>query len=305
MSANYKLIDRLHLLRLTGKPLERGQQHGEAIKKILSSSTDPLALHVLAHKNQVLIERAIRTKMLGPVYEALILKVLMPRLPKEMRDIVETTIRASGTESKEAWLALFQPDMVMVLAAATTERFQNLFLEGIPGCSSAIVTQSPEHEFYFSRNLDYPAASAWERWPTIFYHEPDQGQKYFHVASLGIHTAGLTAANESGIAFSLHAHFSKKFQLGGTPIFFAGGQLLENSYCLDDAIKELKKFKPIGNWAFNLASFKENKAISVELSEGKVFVRESDPQGSLAHTNGFQNQELWPNQLHFTSAVVE
>jgi tetratricopeptide (TPR) repeat protein len=262
-----------------------------------------LALTPLSQKNQLLIDRASARipgggRLMRGLYEALVWERFL-RLPSPYRKRLEPFVRHSGISKKRLWLALFQPDMLMVLAATASPRTRNHFLQGLPGCSTVRVF-TPEGA-KFIRNLDYPAASHWERFPTVCYHEPSEAGllKHVSVTSLGIPSSGLTGWNEAGVAISLHAHFSKRVSFKGVPIFFLGEDILESARNLDEAIELCKTFKPIGSWALNLSSFKENRHVTVELVAGKIHVREADRTTGIAHSNHFQSPDFKRDELGF------
>jgi hypothetical protein len=293
----------LHILKLRGTREERAKQHALEVAKLSGEERAGLAAHPLSRKNQILIERAGARfpgggRWIASIYEALVWQRSL-RLPKTYRSRIAPFIRHSGISKKTLWLALFQPDFLMVLAASATPRNRNRFLQGLPGCSTVRVFSADGVRFI--RNLDYPAASYWERHPAICYHEPtDPGLlKHVSITSLGIPTSGLTGWNEAGIALSLHAHFSKKVSLRGVPIFFLGEDILEKARTLDEAIALCKQFNPMGSWALNLSSFGENRHVTVELVGGEIRVREPDERAGIAHTNDFQHPDFEKDELHF------
>jgi predicted choloylglycine hydrolase len=313
-------INGVRILRLSGTDVERAIQHGEAIGKLTKRERKTLATNPLSTKNQSLLKRAIQSSTLLPAFAkntvsqtaiAAYEKTILTHhrnLDDRYTSRIEAFARHSNLSPRELIFALYQPDFLMVLAALTSEKVKPLFLSGMPGCSSAIVRTGKDHSLTLLRNLDYPAAGHWERWPTVFFHEPAETrfQNYVSVGSLGIHLAGLTGVNESGVAFSLHAHFSKKFSLKGAPIFFLGQELLENARSIDEAIFICKNFRTIGSWAINLASEKENRAVTIELSDGKTFTREMSPDDPAhAHSNGFQCTEFKKQELHFSGSFFE
>jgi predicted choloylglycine hydrolase len=317
---NSFLIEGIRILKLSGTDMERAIAHGDEIKKLSKEERATLALHPLSKKNQSLLERAIKSNTLIPTIAknaaiTAILKTYEETIVRHHRFLedryrvrLEAFARQSRLSPRELIFSLYQPDFLMVLAALTSEKVSPHFLSGMPGCSSAIVRTGADGGLTLLRNLDYPAAGHWEKWPTVFFHEPSEThyQKYVSVGSLGIHLAGLTGANESGIAFSLHAHFSKKISLKGVPIFFLGQEILESARTIDEAVKLCKEFKTIGSWAINLASDRENRAITVELSDGKTFVREMSPDDPAhAHSNGFQSTEFKKQELHFSGSFFE
>ena len=304
-----RLIKNIHLVRLKGTHRERAEQHGRLIASLTKEEQKRLAFTPLSRKNQTLIKRATHRipgvgKLMGGLYEAFVLERFL-RLPKVYRERIEPFARASKIPLKKIWLTLYQPDLLMILAASATPKTRNRFLQGLPGCSTVRIFS--EKNTYFLRNLDYPAASYWDTHQAVFFHEPTEtdAQKYVSVSSLGMQISGLTGWNESGIAISLHAHFSKNISLKGVPIFFLGEEILEKARTLDQAIEFCRNFNPIGAWALNLTSFKENRSVTVELVHGEIHVRTPDHDGGIAHSNFFQSPEFKKNELHFSGAFFE
>ncbi len=303
------VIKNIRIIHLRGTREERAQKHGEIIASLTPEERYGLAYTPLSKKNQHLIKKAGARipgigKLIGGLYEAFVLERFL-RLPKEFRNRLEPFAKAAKISRKRIWLSLYQPDMLMVLAASANPKTRNRFLQGLPGCSTVRIFTTEGTKFI--RTLDYPAAAYWERNPAVYYHEPtDPGlQKYISVSSLGLPTAGLTGWNESGIAFSLHAHFSKKVSLRGVPIFFLGESILESAKTLQEAIELCRRFKPIGSWALNISSFKENKSVTVELVNGKIYVRAPDLDAGIAHANLFQSPEFQKSELHFSGDFFE
>jgi hypothetical protein len=309
-----KMVHGIRLIRLSGTRHERGIQHGKIVAALTEADRQGLALGPLAKKNQWLIAQTARSlkgmgSILAKFYEAFVLKQFMS-LPLEYKSRLNSFKKASKLSDSVLWLALFQPDFLMVLAAVSSERIRSQLMSGMPGCSTAIYRN--DDSMLFFRNLDYPAAAHWEKYPAVFYVEPNEPdlQNYVSISSLGIHTPGLTGFNEAGIAFSLHAQFSKHVSVKGVPIFFLGEDILERATSLDEAIALCRSFKPIGNWTLNVASFNENKAASIEISEGRVNVRPletltSESYQSVCHANGFQNPDFQKNELHFSGSFID
>jgi hypothetical protein len=319
-SLNTRFIEGIRLLRLCGNDTERAKIHAQEVLKLGDSERKKIALNPLSQKNQTLLTRALESSTAIPeflkktlvrtvlkVYEETILRHHHSLDERVTNRIIEFA-KQSGMPERELIFSLYQPDFLMVLASISSEKVSPHFLSGIPGCSTAVVRTGNDGALTLLRNLDYPAADHWEKWQTVFFHEPSepQFQKYVSVSSLGIHLAGLSGVNESGIGFSLHAHFSKKFSLKGTPIFYLGQEILESAHTIDEAVFLCKNFRTIGSWAINLASARENRAVTVEMSDGKTFVREMSPDDPAhAHANGFQCTEFRKNELHFCGSFQE
>lgn len=305
-SKTYKNVT---FLRLRGTHRERAEQHGRYIAELPRDTKQRLAFNPLSRMNQSLIRRATHRlpgagRLISGLYEAFVLERYL-RLPRSYRSRITPFARASGIPQKKIWLSLYQPDFLMVLAASANPRNQSHYLQGLPGCSTTRILNGKST--YFIRNLDYPAVSYWEKLPTVFFHEPSEpgAQKYVSISSLGMQVSGVTGWNESGIAISLHAHFSKKVSLRGVPILFLGEDILERARTLYEAIEMCRRFRPMGAWGLNITSFNENRSVAVEMVDGEVFVREPDLTCGMSHANNFHSPEFQKSELHFLGAFLD
>lgn len=301
------LIHGIRIFQFKGSAKARAAAHGRVIRGLTIEEQEGLAYTPLSRKNQSLLRKALKripgaAGLVIALYEAFVFFHYLG-LPKRYRDRLRPFVKASGLKKKRIWLTLYQPDLLMALAAVATPKNRSRLLEGLPGCSTLRTGNRP----FFLRNLDYPAAAHWENHQAVFYQEPDtqDAARFVSVSSLGIPLAGLTGWNEHGIAFSLHAHFSSKASFRGVPIFFLGEEILESAKTLNEAIEICRNFKTMGSWALNLSSFRESKSVTVELSGGRMFVRESDETGLIAHSNYFLSPEFNRHQLRFSGAFLE
>ena len=301
------LIHGIRIFQFKGSAEARAEAHGRVIGALTKEEQAGLAYTPLSQKNQTLIQKALKrfpgaASLVNSIYEAFVFLHYLG-LPARYKKRLEPFVKAAGLKRKTVWLTLYQPDLLMALAAIATPKNRSRLLEGLPGCSTLRTGNRP----FFLRNLDYPAAAHWENHQAVFYHEPEEEHfpGFVSVSSLGIPLAGLTGWNEHGIAFSLHAHFSSKASFRGVPIFFLGEEILESAKTLQEAIEICRDFKTMGSWALNLSSFQESKSVTVELAEGRMFVRESDDSGLIAHSNYFLSPAFNRHQLRFSGAFLE
>ena len=115
------------------------------------------------------------------------------RVREEMRGL------AVGLGGKEEELAeaLVLADVFQVVSAMA-ERQRKAGPPVIPGfgCTSA-VRETPESMFY-ARNFDFWGAGYWDANPAVIFHHPDKGKSFCSIATAGLPTGGITAANVSG-----------------------------------------------------------------------------------------------------------
>lgn len=306
-----RTLQGVHFLNLKGSLAERGRIHAALLKnEIQKGAFWPLAL-----KNEQLVQQApgaLGVILQLPLVRSLILnfyrKVLIPfvasGLKKDERSLYRAIAQELGVPDRVCYSVLYQSDMMMVLARTSLMKYLlNQWPEvrgggsllGVPGCTSAVVLRdwSLQKKMLACRNLDYPIVGPWEEQTTVLFHEPTESDSipYVCVTSAGIHTGGLTSLNREGVSLFTHAHFGRKVSLRGRAIFVVGDEVARKAKTIGQAVDLVKKSSRCGNWAFIVASAKENNAVVIEMTPDKVKVREP-VGGFIAHSNAFQDEEL-------------
>ena len=308
-----RTIRNVHFLRLRGDMIERARHHA----RLLRSEIFEGAVPALAKKNEGLIQRGpglIRNstiqKALLYFYKTQFMVYLDRQSSKKAKDLFRVAEEETGIPY-DVWRdAFFQADAMMVLAKATLLRhaLSDWIPGGLPGCTSAVVLKdwTESGRLLACRNLDYPLVGPWERHPTVVFNEPTESGEipFVSLTSAGIQTGGITSMNREGVTLFTHAHFGRTVSFQGKPIVWIGDQVIRKSKTLGEAIDEAKKQKTLSNWAFVVASAKENQAAVIQMTPNKVSVQES-ADGFLTHSNFFPDKELQFSEGLLSGAYCE
>lgn len=146
------------------------------------------------------------------------------------------------------------------------------------GCSSFAVWNefSADRELLIGRNLDYPLNGYFDAHPLVTYFEPtDGGQRYLSLGTAGLHPPSLTCMNESGIYLAAHLIPTEETSFEGTPMYFLVNDIIRHATTFDEAVHQFRQRRVTLGWAFVLASTKEKRVATVEITNQRVAVRES------------------------------
>lgn len=209
--------------------------------------------------------------------------------------------------------ALFNPETLLILArvgsGAYKQRARLLETVAAPvSCCSAFAAwgnHSRDKNFLIGRNMDYPLNGFYDRFPTVIYFEPPgRSLRYMTFASAGIHNAGLNAYNEAGIFLSSHTVPTWEVSARGVPVFTTASQVIRRARTFDMAVELFRAFRPPTGWSYFLASTKERRVGTVELSNQHMAVRESTGDFHV-QTNHYLTPEMKDRHLFLNTSVVE
>lgn len=211
--------------------------------------------------------------------------------------------------------ALFNPETMMLLARMGNNSYGQTvnplagFAAPVSCCSTfaAWGEATEKNDLLIGRNMDYPLNGFYDRFPTVIYFEPTgrDALKYMTFTSAGIHTAGLNAYNEAGIFLTSHIVPTTEMSSRGVPVFMTANQVIRRAKNFDMAIEIFKDFRPPSGWAYLLASTKENRIATVEISNQDIVVRETEKQNCHIQTNHYLTPEMRDRHLFLNSSVTE
>ncbi|MBI2712451.1 MAG: hypothetical protein HYX41_06310 [Bdellovibrio sp.] len=290
----------IHFIRVKGDLSERAIAHARLLRKELHQGAIP----ALIKKNEWLIRTGPGLVKYAPVQDAIVAfytRVVIPLLDRQSPAHVKAALKKISEESgipyKDMRETLFQADGLMVLVKLSlSKHFLSEWIPGgFPACTSGVALKSATQggKLLACRNFDYLIVGPWERFPTVVFNEPTESGSipFVSLTSAGVQSGGVTSINHEGITLFAHAHFANRVSLRGQSVVSIGDEVITHSKTLGQAIDIFKKKSPCANWAFVVSSGKENQAAVVEVSPGKVRVRE--PQNEiLAHSNFFHDPEL-------------
>ena len=175
------------------------------------------------------------------------------------------------------------------------------------GCTSFVAAgpaTSNQHMLH-GRNFDYTGAGWFDPYPTVVFCKPKSGQRYVMFTTAGMHTAGITGLNESGIAAGFHTAITTDVKPQGTPIFSLGDKIVREARTLDQAIAILRNHPPACGFIMVVSSAHEQKAALVEISHQHLSVFPMQ-NFTVGVANSYQTAELkkdevcetWSNALN-------
>jgi hypothetical protein len=298
--------DGLHVVKLAGSFREMGRQHGELLRDVIPDGPIPYYRSYF----EKLIGRAALGP-LGPLVWPALQALVGTRVGRGMPRFAEETIRGlaegAGLRFEDVWGGCTMPDSMVWLAA----RLQELRAPGPAvvhrlslglGCTSALAwgEATRDGKLYHARNFDYHGVSCWPSTQGVFFHAPDEGQRYVSIAAAGVALGGITAMNEAGLTLTVHQHmFTDQTRLGGTPIGAMGDEVMRKAESLDDAERILAANQPIGCWTYVVSDGKTREVLCFEESpvRHRAFRfgggRPTDPRAQKAKdTFGYANVYL-------------
>lgn len=298
--------DGLHVVKLAGSFREMGRQHGELLRDVIPDGPIPYYRSYF----EKLIGRAALGP-LGPLVWPALQALVGTRVGRGMPRFAEETIRGlaegAGLRFEDVWGGCTMPDSMVWLAA----RLQELRAPGPAvvhrlslglGCTSALAwgEATRDGKLYHARNFDYHGVSCWPSTQGVFFHAPDEGQRYVSIAAAGVALGGITAMNEAGLTLTVHQHmFTDQTRLGGTPIGAMGDEVMRKAESLDDAERILAANRPIGCWTYVVSDGKTREVLCFEESpvRHRAFRfgggRPTDPRAQKAKdTFGYANVYL-------------
>lgn len=291
----HQVINGIHFIRVHGTPVERARAHGLALRNEIQNG----ALNALAKKNEWLIRRAPGLLQFASIQNPIVWfyrKILIPYLLRQHprdADRVKAISESSALPPEICIEAMLQPDVLMLISRLSVMRYllKDLPTGGLPGCTSAVVLRewTKGGSLLSCRNLDYPIVGPWEKNTTVILNIPSGTEEIPHVAisTAGIPMAGLTAMNAEGMTIATHAHFGRQVSLRGRAVVNIADEVIARSKTIGQAVDIAKKNRRIGNWAFVVASARENEAVVIEMTPAQMRVRHAE-DGFIAHTNYFQ-----------------
>lgn len=260
--------DSLHILWLTGTPVERAQAHGSLMGKEFTLDNLNLFLELSVrglHKNTLsfsIINKLIDYLVWWAGTDA----------PASYHQEIEAMASAAGIEPLNLKRAFLLPDFAAFSWAALSKQGKNLPAQG---CTSAIYSD-PSGRFIQGRNLDFPGSPSFDENPLLIVHRPEPGSKELKHVSIGTHGlqfSGITGFNEAGITFAVHQNYTRLLSIKGVPMPFVGELVLRQAHNLDEALEVIKNNRPGPLWTFVLSDLKTQEALTVEVSNTEFKVR--------------------------------
>lgn len=271
------------MVHLEGTREEMARQHGELVRDIVKDTSVPYYAHRIdrtiqqmeALRGHPLIQRIARAGVASIVY-----KPYLKRMDETDANVLSAFADGAGIPRQDVFRALVLPDAGQWLLSKIFKR--NKVWSGafgsLPefGCTSFVASGArSELEWIHARNLDYDGYGIFDKYPAVVYFNPtDGGQRYVSFTSLGLHTAGITAYNESGIFMGLHQLYTADTTRFSPPVLLTTEKVIRDARTIDEAIGILRSARIGAGWIVVLSSHREKRAVAVEVNASGVGVRE-------------------------------
>ncbi|OGP03058.1 MAG: hypothetical protein A2Z91_03695 [Deltaproteobacteria bacterium GWA2_38_16] len=307
--AKLLIKNNVRILELRGTEEEMAFQHGTLLAQDIQKGPIPY----LSKKFEFELQNDGPLKK-HPLLQKVVLKYmdwvfkhLIAYIPLEYKKVVKALSTAANISEMDILRAASMPDAMTILSRHAAGRFflkkQNIQTFG---CTSFIVLgeMTQTQELMQGRNLDFPVAEYWDKYASVLYCYPKEGQKYCSITSGGIQVPGVTGFNESGLILAIHQLFSTHVTSHGMPVVILCDEIVRKAKTINEAIEIVKNIKRAGNWAISLASHKEKRAVVIETSPSQVYVREST-NGLIAQSNFCFSEKLKNHEMFFNLTTAE
>jgi hypothetical protein len=313
----------VNLLFLKGDFVEMAFQHGRLLADQIPLGGPPQSARMVScavsnsfgttgRIQQMIVEgihRLVTDSMLNYAVEAS--KSVLGR--SDALDEAVALSDATGIPVTVLVRALFNPETLLILARVGNGSYRQraTMLESVvapDNCCSAFAawgSYTEDGSMLIGRNMDYPLNGFYDRFPTVIYFEPTgRYLSYMTFVSSGIHNGGLNAYNEAGIFLASHTVPSNETSARGVPVFTTACQVIRRAKTFDTAVELFRAFRPPTGWSYTLASTKERRVGTVELSNQHLSVRESSGD-SHVQTNHYLTPDMQDRHLFLNTSVVE
>ena len=313
----------LNVLFLRGDYVEMAFQHGRLLHDEIPHGALGRSAQLIGNAiaNSMACDGSLQRWMLERVQDYVVRWILshadsLLRGAKENPDGVAEAVALGdsvGLSLDDLLRGMFNPEVLMVLCTLSSGGW-DLWGQLVSGpiapmncCSTfgAWGDATASGGLVVGRNMDYPLNGSYDRYPTVIYYEPTNGDlKHMSFSSAGVHTAGITGYNEAGIFLSSHVVPSTQVSLNGVAAFTTANLALRQARTFDEATKLLGRFSPLAGWTYFVASTREGRVGSVEMSTRGHAIREA--QGDThVQTNFWLSPELAPHNLSLNASVDE
>lgn len=300
-----KRVSGLDVVKLKGSFLEMGRQHGALLADNVRTGPVPYYRDFVGK-----LFGAGRYGAAGSALLTLLDRTVGARVRAKMPPFALDTLRGiaegAGVPYELFLEGASMPDSLLWAAS----RFMQLKGTGPAvyhrvalglGCTSAVAWGSATRDgkLLHARNFDYHGVECWPRTQAVFFHEPDEGQRYVSVSAAGVGLGGITAMNEAGLTLTVHQHmFTSQVRLGGTPIGVVGDLVMRTARTLDEAARVLASHTPISCWTYVVTSGHERGVLCHEESPTRHAARRVGGETStFGYANIYLDRELGDTEL--------
>lgn len=289
------------VLHLQGTEREMARQHGELLAPEIRLGVLPFMARFLElHLNKQSTWMTKWTNLLKRTLVHQLAAAIARNMAPTERKAFHALGAAASIKPDVVDRALGTPDALLYLLG----RLENLTglgehlrgrlgMGGRFGCCGGIALPdaTADGHLLHGRNMDYDGIGFLDRFPTVAFCKPKHGQPFVWIASAGVHTAGLTAMNASGLFLGANTAPTTDVSLGGLSLFSLNDRVIRQARTLAEAIELYAALKPATGYNIHLSHGPSGTAAVVEFSAGRQAVRK--PQDDLlVATNHYETPAL-------------
>ncbi len=294
----------LYFLNLHGSRVEMARQQGERFKDIANLGVIPFFRGYL---EGVLSNSPVK-RVAGVVdwaTGAVIGERLKRNVPQEFAEAIGAFAEAAGLPERDIYQAYLMPETFLFILSTYhrilgTEVATGLGAPPMFGCTSAITVPPKSNTTLHGRNFDYFGVDAWDRYPTVVFHHPDQGHDYVSMSTAGLIGGGITSMNSAGLTLAVHQHHPNDYDLDGVPVGIAGDYAIQHASNIDEAVEIVKDFPPCAGWTYVMTEGDTGRAAIYEVAKGRDYFREVQPdEAAMGYANVYWGKELHEAEVEF------
>ena len=293
----------INMAHLKGTNYQMGYQHAMLYREEILQHTLPFYSNFL--KKQ--IEHGtgeIPARILMGILDKTALKYVKSNIKKEDLEIYQGIADALDIRMNQLlWIAVAPDFLQLAGGLAAKNKLTSMFPPSLVGCTSFTAKgfATTNGNVIMAHNKDYAGMEIWDRYPTVFFCEPDGKNRYAMLGAPGFHTASLNSINEHGVSLTVHTFFTNDVSLKGEPMVFVGRRVMENATNTKEATEILAEAKFMVGWNL-LVTDKNGDVATVETSASGNTVNFFDDQ-ARAHSNIYRNAEGKSCEVSLTPAV--
>lgn len=296
----------IHVLHLKGDHFEMAYQHGRLMRETIGDGTLKLVSEKIPRVfRSILGENSRFYGSVSILLNGFVHREMLKHTPAHYLEELFALSEGSGFPYYRTLAALTAQEVMHILARFAIQKVKVEAAQCASCCTSfsAWNDYSQSGGMIVARNFDNPLNGYFDRYPTVIYFEPsDGGQKYVSITSAGVHTAGITSYNDSGIYLALHTIPSRETSPSGTSALHMATEVIRQARNFDEAVEIFSRFRSPVGWAFHLVSAKEKRAATIELTNQKMSVHETN-ENSHVLTNHFNHSEMHDRIMYVNASV--
>jgi hypothetical protein len=223
------------------------------------------------------------------------------KIPEDFRHALKGLSQGSGLDYKNLPRVMVTADAAQCIEGRVYGKhklYPGLASFAQIGCTSFVASgpATKDGHVLHGRNLDFAGSGIFDRFPVVAFCRPTSGQRYVMITSAGVHCAGVTGLNESGLAMGFHTAITKDVGMDGWPVLILGEKVIREATTIDEAVAVLREHPPAAGWIMVVSSASEGRGVVVEISRHHLAVIPMQDH-TLAAANSYRSPEMQADEI--------